>query len=134
MAVVKYANWLLDRGAGPEKCVAIYMKNCPEFVLLWYAAICIGSFPALVNYNLEGDSLLHCLKIIETTLLLAGPDEDIRTRIRHSEGAISDLGIKTIVMDGRIEDEIASVSETVPDDSYRKHVVGETPFCVMYTR
>ena len=43
--------------------VAIFMENCPEFVFVGLALSKIGVTAALINYNLTGDSLAHCIRI-----------------------------------------------------------------------
>lgn len=41
----------------------MYLHNSAEFCIIFFALHCIGAFPALINYNLEGQALLHCLKV-----------------------------------------------------------------------
>ena len=43
--------------------VAIFMENCPEFVFVSLALSKIGVTAALINCNLTGDSLTHCIRI-----------------------------------------------------------------------
>lgn len=112
----------------------MYMKNSPDFIMLWFASICIGAYPALLNYNLEASSLLHCLEICESKLLLVSSDEDCQARVGRGQDAIIGMGIKTVRVDPILKSEVASMSYDVPNDTYREHVTGETPFCMMYTR
>lgn len=134
LRIVQFANWLLIKGIGPDDCFAMYMNNCVDFILLWFAAVCIGAYPAFLNYNLEGASLLRCLKICEPKLLLVSPHEDCLERTQRDRGVIGDMGIETIVMDAVTKNQVSSMPSAVPDDSYRDGVTGETPVVLMYTR
>lgn len=134
LRIVQFANWLLLKGIGPNDCFAMYMNNSVDFILLWFAAVCIGAYPAFLNYNLEGDSLLRCLKICEPKLLLVSPREDCLERTQRDPSALRDMGIETIVMDEATKNQVFSMSSSVPDDSYRDGVTGETPVVLMYTR
>ncbi|KAJ4194771.1 hypothetical protein NW759_016487 [Fusarium solani] len=133
LRIIQFANWLLVKGVGPDDCFAMYMKNSVDFILLWFAAACIGAYPAFLNYNLEGDSLLRCLKICEPKLLLVSPDEDCVERTQRDGDAIRDMEIETIVMDAVTKNEVSSMPSVVPDESYRDHVTGETPVVLIYT-
>ncbi len=43
--------------------VAIFMDNCPEYVMVSLALSKIGVTGAFINYNLRGDSLVHCIRV-----------------------------------------------------------------------
>ena len=43
--------------------MAVIMDNCPEFVYITLALSKIGVTAALINCNLTGDSLAHCIRI-----------------------------------------------------------------------
>jgi hypothetical protein len=63
-AVVRAGNWLLkDLDVQRGEIVALVGGNSPEFLILWYALEGIGAIPSFVNYNLSGNSLLHCIKV-----------------------------------------------------------------------
>lgn len=44
--------------------VAMVMENCPEFVMVALALFKIGVTGAFINHNLRGDSLAHCIRIV----------------------------------------------------------------------
>lgn len=76
--------------------------------MLWFASICIGAYPALLNYNLEANSLLHCLETCESKLLLVSSDEDCQRRIEQGQDANMSMSIKPIVVDANLKAEVAS--------------------------
>ena len=65
----------------PGELVAMYLINSPEFLLIWMAMMAIGCAPAFINYNLEGNALIHCLKVCETKIILCDDDAACRKRI-----------------------------------------------------
>ncbi|KAJ4263298.1 hypothetical protein NW762_006116 [Fusarium torreyae] len=134
LEVTQYANWLLEQGVRPGDAVALYMKNCPEFIILWFATVCIGAFPALVNYNLEAETLLHCLEICETKLLLTSADKDCQDRIERWQKSIEAKSIRIINIEETVRQDIARMRLEAPCDSYRDSVTGDTPFCLVFTR
>jgi acyl-CoA synthetase (AMP-forming)/AMP-acid ligase II len=46
--------------------VALVGGNSPEYLVLWFALEAIGALPSFVNCNLNGNSLLHCIKVSAT--------------------------------------------------------------------
>ena len=46
-----------------EDVIAIFMASSPEYVCYWLGLSKIGVISALINFNLRGDSLAHCIKV-----------------------------------------------------------------------
>ena len=130
---VRYAQWLLDQGVRPGQLVGFYLHNSPEFMMLWYATLCIGAAPSFLNYNLEGNGLLHCLKVCEANLLIVDEDADCQRRIEGSRQEIEKLGARTVVLDSSLKAAISSTPAVCPGDEYRKGVEGSFPYALIYT-
>jgi len=131
----RYAQWFLDQGVAPGDLVAIYLHNCPEFMIVWFALHAIGAAPAFINYNLEGDALLHCLDVCQTKLILVDEDAGCQKRINGSSKAIEvERGTRIVVLDDELKRNIGSRKAEVPDDEYRSGIKGEFPSCLIYTR
>ncbi len=60
----RYARWALANGVGKGDCVALLMPNCPDYVAIWSGISRVGGVVALVNTNLTGHALAHCLDIV----------------------------------------------------------------------
>jgi fatty-acyl-CoA synthase len=56
-----YAHWALAQGLGIDDAVCLLMPNCPDYVAIWFGITQTGCTVALLNTNLSGDALLHCI-------------------------------------------------------------------------
>jgi non-ribosomal peptide synthetase component F len=128
----RYALWLIDQDIRPGDLVALYLLNSAEFMMLALAALCIGAAPALINYNLEGGALLHCLSVCSPKLLLVDEDAACQQRINGSQHQIEEAGTRIVPFDGSLRAEISSRQPIVPGDEWRKDVRGESPYCLLY--
>jgi hypothetical protein len=131
---IKYASWMLEQGVRPGDLVAMYLINSAEFMMVWYATICIGAGPAFINYNLEGKALLHCLSVCESKLIIVDDDEGCQRRINGSRQEIESQGLNIVTLDTSLKQTISSRPATRPGNEYRNGVKGEFPYTLIYTR
>ncbi|XP_023239007.1 long-chain fatty acid transport protein 1-like [Centruroides sculpturatus] len=61
----RIANCFAELGFRPGDDVALFMSSCPEFVCIWLGLSKIGVIPALINYNLRLETLVHCLTVVK---------------------------------------------------------------------
>lgn len=88
----------------------------------------------MINHNLAGKALIHCLKTSGATLLFVDEDEGLRRKIEESSETIQgELGMKIVVRDEKILSEIRSLSTERLDDAYREGVKGNWPMAMFYT-
>ncbi|KAI4244761.1 MAG: hypothetical protein LQ352_006721 [Teloschistes flavicans] len=74
---LKYGTWLKTaHHVAPKEIVALVFMNCPEFLFLWFGLWSIGAYPALINYNLTGAPLIHCLRTSTARLVIV--DEEVQ--------------------------------------------------------
>ena len=66
----RVAGWALSEGYKPGETVAIFVQNRIEYVALWYGLTKVGVVPALINYQLVGPALAHCLNISDARHLI----------------------------------------------------------------
>lgn len=59
--VNRYARWAHDTGRQPGDVVALLMENRPEYVAAWLGLSKAGIVVALLNTNLRGAALAHCV-------------------------------------------------------------------------
>ncbi|KAL8670119.1 MAG: hypothetical protein Q9168_005328 [Polycauliona sp. 1 TL-2023] len=79
---LRYGTWLKTTyNVAPKEIVAIVSMNRPEFIFLMLGLWSIGAHPALINYNLTGAPLIHCLTISSARIVLV--DEEISGQFNH---------------------------------------------------
>jgi fatty-acyl-CoA synthase len=59
----RYARWALDQGLRVAETICLLMPNRPEYVAIWLGITQVGGVVALLNTNLSGAALAHCVKI-----------------------------------------------------------------------
>jgi len=58
----RVANWAVSEGLTRGDVVALSMENRPEFIGIWLGLSRIGVISALLNTNLTGERLAHCMR------------------------------------------------------------------------
>jgi len=58
----RYARWALDRLAMGD-VVCLLMPNQPEYMAIWIGITSVGGVVGLLNTNLTGASLAHCINV-----------------------------------------------------------------------
>lgn len=93
-----------------------------------------GCAPALINWNLTGAALVHCLRVSGAGVVLVDK-EGCKGRIgAEMEQIEANLQMKIIILSRDLEREIGEMPASRPDDSYRENVKGDTPIGLFYTR
>jgi len=70
----QYARWALEQGLVKGDAVCLLMPNRPEYVAIWLGITKIGGVVALVNTNLEGPALAHCINAVEPKHVIVAED------------------------------------------------------------
>lgn len=70
----RYAHWARGRGVKRGDTVALMMMNRIEYLAAWVGVSKIGAATALINTNLTGQPLAHCLDIAGARLVVADSD------------------------------------------------------------
>ena len=60
----QYARWALDQGLEKGDVVCLLMSNRPEFMAIWLGITSAGAVVSLLNTNLAGPSLAHCIRAV----------------------------------------------------------------------
>ncbi len=61
----RYARWAQAQGLAKGETVCLLMPNRPEYLAFWIGITSMGGVAALINTNLVGPSLAHCIDIVE---------------------------------------------------------------------
>jgi fatty-acyl-CoA synthase len=80
----RYARWLRAQGLRKGDAVALFMPNRPEYICIWTGGAKAGCITALINSNLTGKGLAHCITIADAKVVIvdAGLAREFDT-VRH---------------------------------------------------
>jgi hypothetical protein len=102
-------------------------------MFIWMALWSIGCAPAMLNCNLEGESLLHTLKYSNSSLMLV--DADLSERITKLQDTIvGDLKMRIVFLNDIFKIQISEIQPKRPEDSFRANVKGDNNQALIYTR
>jgi fatty-acyl-CoA synthase len=60
----QYARWALQQGIRKGDVVSLLMTNRPEYFAAWLGISAVGAVVALLNTNLFGRALGHCIEVV----------------------------------------------------------------------
>ncbi len=66
----RYARWALGAGHQKGDVIALLMPNRPEFLAVWIGIGKAGCVTALLNTNLPGASLAHCINVVKARTVI----------------------------------------------------------------
>jgi fatty-acyl-CoA synthase len=85
----QYARWAIGQDLKKGEVVALMMPNRPEYLAAWMGIARAGGVVALLNTNLTGSALGHCVNIVlpQHVIVDAALIKSFGTAIRHLTGA-----------------------------------------------
>jgi fatty-acyl-CoA synthase len=132
----RYAHWAMDHGLRRGQTVALFMANRADYLAVWYGLSKAGVATALINNNLTGEALAHCLNISGAAQVITDGDgaplvEALRESLQRAttvwtlgeaRGAQRDLGKS-----------LKSCSALRPDRTVRDGIVARDTALYIYT-
>ena len=84
-----YARWALAQGLAKGDVVCLLMPNRPEYLAIWLGITRVGGVVSLLNTNLRGASLAHCIDIVAPKHIIVAAElqRGFRRRARASRRA-----------------------------------------------
>jgi fatty-acyl-CoA synthase len=70
----KYARWALANKLAKGDVVCLLMPNRPEYLAIWLGLTSVGVIVSLLNTNLAGPSLAHCIRIVSPKQIVAAAE------------------------------------------------------------
>ncbi len=67
------ANWALAEGYKPGDTLALFSNNRLEYVAIWFGLSKVGVIAALLNTQLVGKSLAHCIEVASSKAVIMEP-------------------------------------------------------------
>jgi len=84
----RYSHSIKAAGVCKGDTVSLMMENRPEFLACAIAIQKLGATAALINTNLSGKQLTHCITVTESSLFIVGEESCIAV-----EGTLSEIGL-----------------------------------------
>ena len=130
----RVAHWAVGQGLSCGDVVALVLPNRLDYVPIWMGLAKVGVVAALINYNLVGAALVHCIGISGATHLIVDPETTgnvvpCRDRIDRS---VTIWGLEAAAIepdrgDRPLEAALAAVPDSRPDPRHRAAITaGET--------
>jgi len=66
----RVAQWVISLGCRPGDTVAVFVRNRAEYVPIWFGLAKAGVIPALLNFQLSGKALAHCVNISDAKVMI----------------------------------------------------------------
>jgi fatty-acyl-CoA synthase len=87
----RYSRWALDHDLRKGEVVCLLMPNRPEYMAIWLGITHVGGVVALLNTNLTGPSLAHCINIVKPKHLIVATEliEQLISALPSLERAIT---------------------------------------------
>ncbi len=130
----RFANWALAQGLRAGDCIALDMENRPEYVAAWAGFSKIGIVTALINHNLEGEALAHCVNIADAKVIVTGAEQDEAIRgamsLIKGQPAVWTLGGK---LGADLGGALEAFSDKRPDRKHRAGLLGRDLCLYVYT-
>jgi fatty-acyl-CoA synthase len=81
----RYARWALEQNLGKGEAVCLVMPNRPEYLAIWLGITKTGGVVSLINSNLRGTALSHCLDIVRPKHIIAAAElcGEVRAALAH---------------------------------------------------
>ena len=78
----QYARWALEQNLGKGSAVCLVMPNRPEYLAIWLGISKVGGVVSLINTNLRGAALAHCLDIVDPKHIIVAAElcDEVRAR------------------------------------------------------
>jgi fatty-acyl-CoA synthase len=124
----RYARWALAQGIAKGDVVALIMPNRADYLALWLGITRIGGVVALINTNLTGPSLAHCVSVAKPKHIIVAQE-----LLAGFEAAKIDTGATVWRHGVAFSDLIASYSGDVLSHAETRTVTLNDPALLIYT-
>ncbi len=70
----RYARWALAQKLAKGEIVCLMMPNRPEYLAIWLGLTSVGVVVSLINTNLRGASLAHCIDLVAPAYVIVAAE------------------------------------------------------------
>jgi len=75
-----FARWALGQGLAKGETVCLMMSNRPEYMAIWLGLTRVGVVVSLINTNLRGAALAHCIDTVAPKHVIAAAEFSAEVR------------------------------------------------------
>jgi fatty-acyl-CoA synthase len=131
----RYAHWALSIGLKAGDVVSLFMQNRHDYIAAWYGLSKVGLVTALINHNLQGGALLHCVTVAKSKAVIVGAEIlDLWSTI---DGQTDEMAIwvqgATMAGYGDLDRALNAQTGTRPSRAHRENLRGKDPCLYVYT-
>ncbi|MDX9997274.1 MAG: long-chain-acyl-CoA synthetase [Phenylobacterium sp.] len=132
----RFAHWAKGMGLRRGQVVALFMPNRTEYFPVWYGLSKVGVVTALVNNQLTGASLAHCLKLSGASHVIV--DDETAQAFQDVRGELEKPMVQWMlghaVGDQRdLRQALKSCSQLPPDRALREDMTARDTILYIYT-
>ncbi len=133
----RVAGWCEANGVKTGDTVAVFVRNRLEYVPLWFGLSKRGVIPALINFQLTGKALAHCINISEAKHAVVDMDlvegwKSARSAIEVDLTEWAAYGAPGEGMEG-FDAAVAAQAATRPDKAIRADITAGEQAMKMFT-
>jgi fatty-acyl-CoA synthase len=132
----RYAHWAKGLGLRRGQVVALFMPNRTEYFAVWYGLSKVGVVTALVNNQLTGAQLAHCLNLSGAGHVIV--DEETAGAFNDVKGELAKSMVQWVL--GRASGDqrdlpqaLRSCSQLPPDRTVREDMTARDTILYIYT-
>lgn len=129
--VLRYSAWLKEHHRIKKgELVALDFQNTDTLIFLLFAVWSLGAIPALINYNLSGSPLEHCVQRSGARLVLVDPvvaanvGDDVQSRLAD---------VKFEIVTPALEAQMLSCDPIRPPDDQREDAMPDDMGALVFT-
>ena len=116
----RFAHWGIRLGLRPGDTIALFMDNRPDYIAFWAGMAKIAVRSALINHNLSGAGLAHCINVVSARAIVM--NTELATAYASASGDVQ-LPLGAFVLGGQVPGLVeidSSLSREQPDRPDRR--------------
>ncbi len=132
----QYAHWAINQGFKAGDTVALFMDNKPDYIAFWVGMSKVGIVTALINNQLQGAGLAHCVSISNARAIVMGPEQEelyASAKEQLGEDIVPWSLDCTLAGVSSIDPLLADLPVTRPERSHRAEIRGRDTCLYVYT-
>lgn len=126
----RFAGWAIDQGLPRGETVALFAPNRLDYLAAWYGLAKVGVVTALINNQLAGAPLAHCLSICEAHHVILDGETQAAFEAVRAQAA---RPLRAWSLDGDLAEALQGANDTAPDPARRAGLRGRDTALLIFT-